>query len=201
MDNIKLIDQRLTQLCALIPQSRAHSAAVETRLANEIINLKLKRIEAIQALEKKLGELKGLIKVYKARLPAYEHVLADQIINFELHLISVKSNQPSPNQPASHPPVPHLPAPQPIQSNNIAEIITERPRLIQNLYWQPGQPVGAPIRTFRQIKFLSIPNAVPDLDQALSGARLDCGRDLHKQLIDYGGAAKVWMTVQVSMIR
>ena len=38
---------------------------------------------------------------------------------------------------------------------------------------------------------------MPDLDQALSGARLDCGRDLHKQLIEFGGAAKVWMTVQV----
>ena len=38
---------------------------------------------------------------------------------------------------------------------------------------------------------------MPDLDQALSGARLDCGQDLHKQLIEFGGAAKVWMTVQV----
>ena len=38
---------------------------------------------------------------------------------------------------------------------------------------------------------------MPDLDQALSGASLDCGRDLHKQLIEFGGAAKVWMTVQV----
>ena len=38
---------------------------------------------------------------------------------------------------------------------------------------------------------------MPYLDQALSGARLDCGRDLHKQLIEFGGAVKVWMTVQV----
>ena len=38
---------------------------------------------------------------------------------------------------------------------------------------------------------------MPDLDQALSGARLYCGRDLHQQLIEYGGAAKVWMTLQV----
>ena len=36
-----------------------------------------------------------------------------------------------------------------------------------------------------------------DLDQARFGARLDCGRDLNKQLIEFGGAAKVWMTVQV----
>ena len=38
---------------------------------------------------------------------------------------------------------------------------------------------------------------MPDLDQALSGARVDCGRDLHQHLIEYGGAAKVWITVQV----
>ena len=37
---------------------------------------------------------------------------------------------------------------------------------------------------------------MPDLDKTLSGARVDCGRDLHKQLIEFGGAAKVWMTVQ-----
>ena len=47
------------------------------------------------------------------------------------------------------------------------------------------------------MKYLPIPNAKPDLDHALSGARLDCGRDLHKQLIEFNGAAKVWMTVQV----
>ena len=38
---------------------------------------------------------------------------------------------------------------------------------------------------------------MPDLDQALSGAKLDCGWDLHKQLIEFSKAAKVWMTVQV----
>ena len=38
---------------------------------------------------------------------------------------------------------------------------------------------------------------MPDLDQALSGAKLDCEKDLHKQLIDYGGAVKVWMTFLV----
>ena len=36
-----------------------------------------------------------------------------------------------------------------------------------------------------------------DLDQALSGARVDCARDLHKQLFEFGGAAKVWMTLLV----
>ena len=102
----------------------------------------------------------------------------------------------------AHPPAQHSPAtdqltPQPLQSNYMAEVLTERPRQIPNLYWQPGQPIGAPVSNFRQIKYLPLPNSVPDLDQALSGARLDCGRDLHKQLIEFGGAAKVWITVQV----
>ena len=79
----------------------------------------------------------------------------------------------------------------------MARNFTERPRQIPNLYWHPNQPIGAPVSNFRQIKYLPLPNAFPDLDQALSGARLDCGRDLHKQLIEFGGAAKVWMTVQV----
>ena len=38
---------------------------------------------------------------------------------------------------------------------------------------------------------------MPDLYQALSGTWVDCGRDLHKQLIEFSRAAKVWMTVQV----
>ena len=50
-------------------------------------------------------------------------------------------------------------------------------------YCQPGQPVGAPVSTFRQIYYLPLPYAVPDLDQALSKARLDCELDLHIQLI------------------
>ena len=69
-NNIQLIDQRLANLRARIPRFRTYSSAAETRLANEIINLELKRIEAINAFEKKLGELRGLIPVYKARLPA-----------------------------------------------------------------------------------------------------------------------------------
>ena len=76
-------------------------------------------------------------------------------------------------------------------------ILTERPRQVPNLCWQPNQPIGAPVSTFRQIKYIPLPNAVFDLDQALSGARVDCGRDFHKQLIDVSGAAKVWITVQV----
>ena len=79
----------------------------------------------------------------------------------------------------------------------MAGIFTERQRQIPNLNWQPGKPIGAPVSYFRQIKYLPLPNALPDLDHALYGARLDCGRDLYKRLIEFGGAAKVWMTVQV----
>ena len=38
---------------------------------------------------------------------------------------------------------------------------------------------------------------MPDFDQALYKGKLDCGMDLYKQLIEFGGAAKVWMTVLV----
>ena len=79
----------------------------------------------------------------------------------------------------------------------MAEILTERPRQIPNLYWQHGLTIGAPVSNFRQIKYIPLPNAVFDLDQALSGVRLDCALDFHKQLIEFVGAAKVWMTVQV----
>ena len=57
MDNINLINQQLAQLRALIPQFRTHLSAAEARHANEIITLKLKRIEAINALETKLAIL------------------------------------------------------------------------------------------------------------------------------------------------
>ena len=149
--NIKFIDQQLTQLRALIPQSRAQSAAEEIRLANEIINLELKRIEAISALERKLNKLTKLIPVYKARFPAYEHVCANQIINFDLRLISATANQPLSNQPESHSPALKRPAPQLIQSNDMVGRFKDRFRQIPNLYWKTGQPVGALVRTFCQI--------------------------------------------------
>ena len=75
--------------------------------------------------------------------------------------------------------------------------LTERPWQIFNLYWQPGKPIGVTVSNFRQIKYILLLIAVIVFDQALSGARLDCSRDLHKQLIDFRKAAKVWMTVQV----
>ena len=64
-------------------------------------------------------------------------------------------------------------------------------------YWAPGHPIGAPVLNFRQLQYLPLPNAEPDLNKALQGSWIDCGLDLHKQLIEFGGAAKVWMTVLV----
>ena len=197
-----MIDQRLSQLRALIPRFKGHSTAAENRLANEVITWELKRIEAINALGKKLGDLRKLIPVYKGRCPANKNVLTNQIINLELQLIAAKSNQPAPHPSAPLPPaqLPHIShqnSVQPIQSNDMDGNYTGRPQQIPNLYWQQGHPGGAPVRTFRQIKYLPLFNALPDLDQALSGARLDCGNDIHKQLIEYGGAAKVWITIQV----
>ena len=117
-DNIKLIDQQILQLRALIPRFKGHSPADENRLA-EIITCELKRIEAINALEKNLGDLKNLIPVYKARCPENKNVLADQIINLELQLIAAKSKQFAP-----HPLAPLPPAQQPfvLQSNSVQPI-------------------------------------------------------------------------------
>ena len=72
-NNIQFIDQRIAHLCTLIPQCRAQSAAAKKRLADSIITLEIKRIEAIHAIEKRL---RALIPVYKVRCPTYEHVLA-----------------------------------------------------------------------------------------------------------------------------
>ena len=75
-NNIQFINQRIAHLRSLIRQCKAQSAAAEKRLADTIIILEIKRIEAIHALEKRLGELRVLIHVYKARCPTYKHVLA-----------------------------------------------------------------------------------------------------------------------------
>ena len=77
---------------------------------------------------------------------------------------------------------------------------TESPRQTASsrAYWQLGQQVGAPTRYLRQIRYLPLPNAVPDLDKALCGAWLDCSQHLHKQLGEFDGAVKVWVTVQVA---
>ena len=77
-------------------------------------------------------------------------------------------------------------------ANTLAHRIPRR-----RAYWSDGHPVGAPVLNFRQLQFLPLTDALPDLGKALQEVWLDCGLDLHKQLIEYGGAAKVWMTVLV----
>ena len=67
----------------------------------------------------------------------------------------------------------------------------------QRAYWAPTQPVGAPIRIVRQIQYFPLSNALPDLDQALSGDLVDCGSVIYKQVVEFKRAAKVWITVQV----
>ena len=90
--NVELIDQRLSQLRALIPRFRKYLTAAEIRVANKIITWELKRIQAIHALKKKLGDLRNLIPLYKAQFPANEHGLADQIINGLLRSNSFQQN-------------------------------------------------------------------------------------------------------------
>ena len=103
----------------------------------------------------------------------------------------------APQPPASHQTAAQIPSPQQIALHDFAGFLTERSRQVPSIYWQPGQPFGSSVRNFLQIKYLPSPNVVPDLAQALAGARLDCARDFHKQLIEFGGAAKAWMTIQM----
>ena len=135
-------------LRSVIQRCNAQSAAAEKRLADLIINMEIKRIQAIHTLEKRLGKLRALIPVYKARNPTYEHVLAKQIIDIDLQLIEAKSKTFPTLSPVPHPSAAHSPlakpfsflppAPQPLEINDMAGILTTRPRQIPNLYWQPG---------------------------------------------------------------
>ena len=80
-------------------------------------------------------------------------MLAKQIINLDLQLIATKIKQftthsPTPHPFELHPSEPQSPTPQPIQLNDMAGILTERPRQIPNIYWQPGQPIGALVTNF-----------------------------------------------------
>ena len=111
--NIQFIDQRLAHLRSLIPRCKDQSAAAEKRLADLIITMKIKRIQAIHTLEKRLGELRALIPVYKARNPTYKHVLAKQIIDLDLQLIAAKSTKFPTHQTALHYPTAYLFVPQP----------------------------------------------------------------------------------------
>ena len=81
--------------------------------------------------------------------------------------------------------------------SNSQSNVSLTPVIKKRAFWAPGQFVGAPVRNFRQILYLPLEDAVPILDQALSGALVDCASDLHNQLIEFDGAAKVWITVLV----
>ena len=162
-NNIQFIDQRLAHRCSLIPQCKAQSAAAKKRLADTIITLEIKRIETIHAFENRLGKLRALIPVYEARSPTDKHVLVKQIIDLDLQLIAAITKQFSTHKLAQHPPAkhprapfsfalyplaPHQSEPQPVQLDDMVEILSERSRQVPHSYWQPGQPIGAPVSNF-----------------------------------------------------
>ena len=167
--------------------------------------------QTIQLIERRLDQLLAMIPLYNGK-PPLEKWLASEIIDWQkrrndyLHNHSTKIQQ-----------QPLIPTPTSVQRSSQLQLatsgqnppaiphempgnLTERTRQATNsrCSWQPGQPVGTPTRYFRQIRYLPQPNAVPDLDKALSGAWLNCGQDLHKQLCEFGGVVKVWVTVQVA---
>ena len=159
----------------------------------------------IQLIERRLQQLRTIIPLYKWK-PPLENWLAFEIIDWEIRRNEYLNSHPTPlfQQPlisalslVQRPP--QLPLPTPLQNpsaipNTMPGNLTGQPGQTINsrAYWQLGQPVGAPARYFRQIRYLPLPNAVPDLDKALSGAWVDCGQDHHKELCEFGGAVKVW---------
>ena len=160
--------------------------------------------QTIKLIERRLGQLRAMISQYTGK-PPQEKWLASEIIDWQ-----IRRNEYSHNHLTPIPLQPLIPTPSSVQRLTHLQLATsvQHPLAIPNempvnhteisrqtassrAYWQPGQPFGAPTRYFRQIRYLSLPNAVPDLDKALSGALLDCGQDLQKQLGEFGGAVKV----------
>ena len=126
-----------------------------------------------------------MIFLYKEK-PLLEKWLASEIIIWQIRRYDYLHNNPTPvpqqplisAPPAVHRP-PELPVPTSVQTpsanpDTMPDNLTDRYRQIANScdYCQPGQPVGLPARYFQQIRYLPIPNAVLDLDKALSGAWL-----------------------------
>ena len=138
----------------------------------------------IQLIDDLLRKLHSSIPVFKGESAIW---LANEIIKWELKLAELVNRY----------------TPQPHQTNNMNNILTETDSIFNlhnfrnRAYWAPGQLVGAPVRNFLQVQYFPLPNAVPNLDQALSKSWIDCALDLHNLLIELGGAAKVWITVQV----
>ena len=157
----------------------------------------------IQLIERRLQQLRVMILLYKGK-PPLENWLASELIDWQIrrneylhyHPTLVKQQPliPAPSSVQRPPQLPVLKSVQhpPASLDTMSGNFTERPRQTANYrtYWEPGQFVGASARYFRQIRYLPLPNAVPDLDKALIGAWLDCGQDLHKQLGEFDGAVK-----------
>ena len=61
-------------------------------------------------------------------------MLAKQIINLDFQLIAANTKQFSPHPFGAHPFAQHPFEPQPVQLNDMAAIVTERPRQVPNLY-------------------------------------------------------------------
>ena len=155
--------------------------------------------QTIQFIDRRLAQLRALIPLYKWK-PPLEKWLASEIIYWQIRRNEYLNNHTTPILQQPQLSVTTSVQNQPANPDTMPSNLTDRSRQTANTraYWQFGQPVGAPARYFRQIRYLPLPNAVPDLDKALSGAWLDCGQDLHKQLGEFGGAVKVWTTVQVA---
>ena len=167
--------------------------------------------QTIQLIERRLEQLRAMIPLYKGK-PPLEKWLGSEII-----YLQIRRNDYLLNHPTPIPQQPLIPTPSSAQRSTQLQFSTsgqnppaipdempvnqtESPRQTASsrAYWQLGQPFGAPTRYSRQIRYLPLPNAVPDLDKALSRAWLDCGQDLHKQLGEFDGAVKVLVTVQVA---
>ena len=128
----------------------------------------------IHNIENKLQELRSLILIFKGESAIW---LTNAIINLDIKRVELSNG----NRSLFH----------------LTNAMTSINAVNQRAYWAPGQPVGAPVSNFWQIQYFPLPNALIDLDQALSGALVDCGSDIHKQVVEFKAAAKVWITVQV----
>ena len=79
----------------------------------------------------------------------------------------------------------------------MAGILSERLRQVQICTGNPVSPSALQSGIVDRIDTYLFLMLCPTSIRRCLEQRIDCGRDLHKQLIEFGGAAKVWMTVQV----
>ena len=137
----------------------------------------------IQHIQNKLQKLRSLILIFKGESAVW---LANAIKKLEVKRVELSHGiKPLIN------PTNTMKSIQNIQQQSFNRAVNQR------AYWAPGQPVGAPVRNFRQIQYLPLLSAAPDLEIAFIGALGDCNTDIDNQLMKFNGAAKVWITVQV----